>query len=201
MAHNLIPGYRWLYEYPKILHRDISLYNLMLRKDGDKVYGVLNDFDLSVRADIMSPSSKHRTGTQPFMAIDLLTPNRTVHMYRHDLESMFYVLVWITSRFDNGEEIPNPPLQYWADHGGTALYEKKTTFILSELPFQQTAQFKSLRGWIFDMKSMIHDGLYARNQARGNPRQTLTLPKFEDETLGGLVTFDKFQAVLDAELL
>ena len=68
----LILGYRWLFEVPKILHRDISLNNLMLRKEGDKIYAVLNDFDLAVSADVKSTSSKQRTGTKPFMAIDLL---------------------------------------------------------------------------------------------------------------------------------
>ncbi|KAF8274785.1 hypothetical protein EI94DRAFT_1713047, partial [Lactarius quietus] len=107
--------YRWLYDVPKILHRDISLNNLMLRKEGGNVYAVLNDLDLAVNVDVQRPSSKHRTGTKPFMAIDLLRGDPTAHMYRHDLESLFYVLVWITTRFHNGKEIANPPLQDWAD--------------------------------------------------------------------------------------
>jgi hypothetical protein len=107
----LMPGYRWLFEVPKILHRDISQHNLMLRKEDDKIHGVLNDLDLAVDADVKSASSKHRTGTKPFMAIDLLRPDPPMHMYRHDLESIFYVVVWITSRFHNGEEISDPPLQ------------------------------------------------------------------------------------------
>ena len=106
----LIPGYRWLFEVPKILHRDVSQHNLMLRKEDDKIYGVLNDLDLAVDADVKSASSKQRTGTKPFMAIDLLRHDPPVHMYCHDLESMFYVVVWITSRFHNGEEISDPPL-------------------------------------------------------------------------------------------
>jgi hypothetical protein len=77
----------------------------MLRKEGDKVYAVLNDFDLAVSADVKSTSSKQCTGTKPFMAIDLLQPDPPVHMYCHDLESMFYVLIWTTSHFHNGDEI------------------------------------------------------------------------------------------------
>jgi serine/threonine protein kinase len=114
-AHGLVPGYRWLYEVPKILHRDISLNNLMLRKEDGNIYAVLNDLDLAVNADVQSQSSKHRTGTKPFMAIDLLSGEPTVHMYRHDLESLFYVLVWIISRFHDGVEIEKPPLQEWTE--------------------------------------------------------------------------------------
>jgi hypothetical protein len=79
------------------------------------VYGVLNNFNLAVGANVQSVSSKQRTGTKPFMAIDLLRTDMSVHMYRNDLESIFYVLVWITVRFHNEEEISDPPLQEWAD--------------------------------------------------------------------------------------
>jgi Fungal protein kinase len=100
----------------------------MLRKEGDKVYAVLNDFDLAVSADVKSTSSKQRTGTKPFMVIDPLRPDPPVHMYRHDLESMFYVLIWTTSCFHNGYEIPLPPLQEWADNDGVTVTEKKSFF-------------------------------------------------------------------------
>jgi hypothetical protein len=131
----------------------------MLRKEGDKAYGVLNDFDLAVDADIKSASSKQRTGTKPFMAIDLLRDHPSVHMYRHDLESMFYVLVWITSRFHNGEEIADPPLQEWADQGGTALVDKKLSFMLS-LPPPPTAEFDPLGRWVAFIRKMIRGGFW-----------------------------------------
>ena len=83
-------SYKWLYEIPKI---DISLDNLMLRKEGYKIYTILNDFDLAVSVDVKSMLSKHFMDTKPFMAIDLIHPVPTVHMYCHDLKSMFYVLV------------------------------------------------------------------------------------------------------------
>ena len=87
----------WLYEVPKILHCDISLNNLMLHKEGDNVYAVLNNLDLAVSADITSMSLNHCMGTKLFMEIDLIYPDPMEHMYHHDLESLFYVLVWIMS--------------------------------------------------------------------------------------------------------
>ena len=185
-------GYRWLFEVPRILHRDISLNNLMLRKEGDKAYGVLNDFDLAVDADVKSASSKQRTGTKPFMAIDLLRDHPSVHMYRHDLESMFYVLVWITSRFHNGEE------------GGTALVDKKLSFMLSPPP-PPTAEFDPLGRWVASIRKMIHGGFSARTDYDTELNislrsQNASLPHFDDEILGGCVTFDKFQMILDIQL-
>jgi serine/threonine protein kinase len=203
VAHSF-SGYRWLYEIPKILHRDISLDNLMLRKEGDKIYAVLNDFDLAVSADVKSMSSKHRTGTKPFMAIDLIHPDPTVHMYRHDLESMFYVLVWITSRFHNGQEIADPPLQEWADNADLILVDKKRSFFMA-MPPQRTEQFESFGRWIVSMQKMFLDGLHAHVSylldlsVAGS--QILYPVHFANDTLNGLVTFDKFQKILDTKLL
>ncbi|KAJ7331556.1 hypothetical protein DFH08DRAFT_966540 [Mycena albidolilacea] len=43
--------YRWLFEIGKVMHRDISLGNLMYRTKNGKIFGVLNDFDLSLLTD------------------------------------------------------------------------------------------------------------------------------------------------------
>jgi serine/threonine protein kinase len=203
MAHSC-SGYRWLYEIPKILHRDISLDNLMLRKQGDKIYAVLNDFDLAVSADVKTISSKHRTGTKPFMAIDLIHPDPTVHMYRHDLESMFYVLVWITSRFHDGQEIVEPPLQEWAYSGGATLLKEKNYFLVS-IPPRRTEHFESFGRWVVSMQKMFLDGLHAHASYLLDlsvPGSQISSPvHFAHDTLDGLVTFDKFQKILDTKLL
>ena len=125
MTYSLDTGHRWLFEHASILHRDISLDNLMLHRRGDKVYGVLNDMDLAVSVGVTNPSSKQRTGTKLFMAIDLLQPDPPVHMYHHDLKLMFYVLIWITSHFNNGKELIEPLLQEWVDLGSMALIKEK----------------------------------------------------------------------------
>ncbi|KAG0695564.1 hypothetical protein DFH29DRAFT_954736, partial [Suillus ampliporus] len=66
-------------------------------KDGVLV-GVLNDYDLSSLATTQGPLGNERTGTVPFMALDLLSPEsqrgKVQHLYRHDLESFIWVLVW-----------------------------------------------------------------------------------------------------------
>ncbi len=40
--------------------------------------------------------ARQQTGTMEFMAIQVL--QRVAHTYRHDLESLFYVLLWICAR-------------------------------------------------------------------------------------------------------
>jgi serine/threonine protein kinase len=203
MAHGF-SGYRWLNEIPKILHRDISLDNVMLRKEGDKIYAVLNDFDLAVSADVKSMSSKHRTGTKPFMAIDLIHPDPTVHMYRHDLESMFYVLVWINSRFHDGQEIVDRPLQELADNSGATLLKEKN-YVLVSMPPRQTEQFESFGRCIVSMQKIFLDRLHVHASylldlsVAGS--QISSPIHFANDTLDGFVTFDKFQKILDTKLL
>jgi hypothetical protein len=75
---------------------------------------VLNDYDLAHLRGRPRPSGNERTGTMPFMALDLLTKQawegKVSRLYRHDCESFLWVLLWICSRYDNGREISNPPL-------------------------------------------------------------------------------------------
>ncbi|KAF8274805.1 hypothetical protein EI94DRAFT_1713110 [Lactarius quietus] len=198
--------YRWLYDVPKILHRDISLNNLMLRKEGGNVYAVLNDLDLAVNVDVRSQSSKHRTGTKPFMAIDLLGGDPTADMYRHDLESLFYVLVWITTRFHNGKEIANPPLQDWADAEGQLVLNSKLAFLL-KVSLEPTETFKSFRRHNSRLCTLFRGGYAARTKAgedskyNAEPQGGPGTSHFADDTLSGFVTFDKFQSILDADLV
>ncbi|PSS03723.1 hypothetical protein PHLCEN_2v3948 [Hermanssonia centrifuga] len=97
----------------KILHRDISCNNIMYEMRRGKPYFILIDFDFAAILDAkrkgrssVGATSKHRTGTLPFMAHELLQdmtrmsmPNyvfRVVHRLRHDYESLFFVTLWCT---------------------------------------------------------------------------------------------------------
>ncbi|KAJ3878220.1 hypothetical protein F5051DRAFT_428304, partial [Lentinula edodes] len=78
--YDVLQIHQWLYECVGILHRDLSSGNIMFRRKDDKIYGVLNDFDLSSRgvADMdKGPTSNQRTGTRQFMSHDLLCPTWT----------------------------------------------------------------------------------------------------------------------------
>ncbi|KAF5349062.1 hypothetical protein D9757_012207 [Collybiopsis confluens] len=102
--YDILQIHCWLYEHPEILHRDLRMANIMYRREGDNVYGVLNDFDLSSFRTHMDkgPTSKHRTGTKPFMAYGLLRTDRDkVHRYRHDLESLFYIILILSCHYSD----------------------------------------------------------------------------------------------------
>ncbi|PKB97414.1 hypothetical protein RhiirA5_433202 [Rhizophagus irregularis] len=94
-----IKGHRNLYQIARILHRDISLYNILIGDDGR---GFIIDLDYAIDTGSCQEKNKvqgHRTGTLPFMAIDILL-QQSAHGFQHDLESFFYVLCWICCEFE-----------------------------------------------------------------------------------------------------
>ncbi|OCH85098.1 hypothetical protein OBBRIDRAFT_839214 [Obba rivulosa] len=158
----VLQGHHWAWEVAEVLHRDISINNVMFYRGAApdwQVIGVLCDWDLAQKkclpgpdqfyevaqnatlpegerqkqaaeapedsvvtsieaaASVQTPDheaqnseelrrrqARHRTGTGPFMAIDLLQDpepgtRAPCHEYRHDLESFFYVIVWFTAGF------------------------------------------------------------------------------------------------------
>ena len=86
-----IIGHESLYK-AGILHRDISIGNILLREDESD--GFLIDLDLAM--DVSRPKASgapEKIGTKVFMAIGALNGNP--HSFMHDLESFFWVLFWI----------------------------------------------------------------------------------------------------------
>lgn len=99
--HGAITGHRSLYRNG-ILHRDVSINNIMIafpdqpRPDG--LTGFLIDLDVAIETSNIDPSgAPHRTGTMEFMAIGALRAH--VHTFRHDLESFFYVFLWVCIQY------------------------------------------------------------------------------------------------------
>lgn len=80
------------------MHRDISENNIIITdpKEADGFKGMLIDEDLAKEIGSGRSGARHQTGTMEFMAIQVL--QRVAHTYRHDLESFFYVLIWICAR-------------------------------------------------------------------------------------------------------
>jgi hypothetical protein len=70
----------------------------------DKKKGVLCDFDLVTLRTAPHKRGEQRTGTVPFMAIELLHKNyfdgKIQRIYRHDVESFIWVLVWVVMHHD-----------------------------------------------------------------------------------------------------
>ncbi|KAH8743965.1 hypothetical protein F5883DRAFT_440390 [Diaporthe sp. PMI_573] len=100
-----IQGHESLFYKAGLLHRDISINNLMINNSNNNNNEVaaagdddefrasfLIDLDLAVRTDRLGASgARGKTGTLAFMAIDALRGEP--HTFMADLESFFWVLV------------------------------------------------------------------------------------------------------------
>ncbi|KAL7903039.1 serine/threonine-protein kinase Sgk2 [Trichoderma sp. SZMC 28014] len=95
-----IKAHQSLYVTGNILHRDISSNNIIITDPAtaDGFKGVLIDLDLATcKIRDSGPSgAQHQAGTMQFMAVEVL--RMVDHTYRHDLESFFYVLIWMCAR-------------------------------------------------------------------------------------------------------
>ncbi|KAG2337730.1 hypothetical protein BDR05DRAFT_1045369 [Suillus weaverae] len=116
-----------------VRHRDISPNNLMVYSKEGRFIGVLNDYDLSSIRD-SGPSGLERTGTVPFMAMDLLTPEAIAgeveHLYQHDAESFIWVLTWVCLRYEEGTLLSKDrPLDDWLRVDAPGCHDKKTGFL------------------------------------------------------------------------
>ncbi|KAG1865725.1 hypothetical protein C8R48DRAFT_761571 [Suillus tomentosus] len=115
-----------------VLHRDVSPSNLMVYRLRGQYIGVLNDYDLSsFKRD--GPRGFERTGTVPFMAKNLLTPDamagKVEHVYAHDAESLIWVLTWVCLRYEGGNLSKNRPLEEWLKSDAPMCADKKGGFL------------------------------------------------------------------------
>ncbi|KAH9015347.1 hypothetical protein EDB84DRAFT_1567739 [Lactarius hengduanensis] len=92
------------YNKCRILHRDISPNNILLTECSDFEGGLLIDWDLCKLVDPDDPSAggahqPSRTGTWQFMAADLIVNPKISHTFIHDIESTFFVLLWMATHY------------------------------------------------------------------------------------------------------
>ncbi|RGB35617.1 hypothetical protein C1646_111273 [Rhizophagus diaphanus] len=101
--YDAIEGHRNLFRFAKILHGNISLYNIMIGADGrgfiiDLDYAIDLDSDQALATEC-DQKKDVQCRTLPFMAIEILKYNAQ-RKFKHDLESFFYVLCWICSEYE-----------------------------------------------------------------------------------------------------
>ena len=179
----------------------------------EKVYGVLIDFDLASRTQHLAKdytrTSQQRTGTPPYMAYGLLDGSDDRHLYRHDLESLFYIMLIIATHYEiqapgegkrGGIRMRGGKLPYrrWFDQ---PLYDDLASF--KETLFTQTyldlsPSFKDFGGWLMDLRVSFLRGFrykqdynlgLVRSREEGKGPGDQGVPALDDETLGGHVDY------------
>jgi hypothetical protein len=149
--------------------------NIMYRIVKGKVYGVLTDFDLASWRRSMTKdytnTSQQRTGTPPFMASGLLDGTDPLHLYRHDAESLFYIMVILATHYEirapkKGEaggvrmRRGELPFERWFDQPSYEdLASFKQTFILNLEYLDLSPTFEDFRGWLLKLRKSFNRGL------------------------------------------
>ena len=96
--------------------------------------GVLGDFDLSISRRHPRVPGTDRTGTIPFMAIDLLCDKywngEIEREYRHELEACIWILPFVFLRYQDGKSQRGTPVDAWLRSDYIACAEKKAHFMM-----------------------------------------------------------------------
>ncbi|THH04311.1 hypothetical protein EW145_g5617 [Phellinidium pouzarii] len=143
-----------IYALGKILHRDISITNIAFYEDDEgNIIGILLDFDLASLPH-QGHDSRHRTGTAPFMAREVLNAAEKAytHGVHHELESLLYILVWHGVGY-KGYTLPkgtDDTLKEWRKGTWGTILRNKETFIQNRLAADK------IFGKIPDRKLAIH---------------------------------------------
>ncbi len=153
-----IEGHESLRQKAGLLHRDISIGNLMISTDDG---GFLIDLDLAVKEQRVSASgAKGKTGTRAFMAIGALLGEQ--HSFMHDLESFFWVLFWICIHCDGpGEGTVVAQFDKWNYANTEELARLKKGEICDEGDFIKAAEenftpyYQPLVPWVNKLRKVV----------------------------------------------
>jgi len=194
----------------RVLHRDLSEDNLMVYSvdNAKKVKGVVNDWDMSSKlgedGNVIRSAAVHRTGTAPFMARDLLQEGVAwPHFYRHDMESLFYILVWAAVHYSLENEEQNrtkinsgkihPELSQWM---GEHRESYKVMFLLDDDKKDSIfshigKEFKDVKEeWLEPLWNLFNNA-YSK-KLKWNPHDTT----HDYATYDGKLTFETFMAAM-----
>ncbi|KAJ3528416.1 hypothetical protein NM688_g8002 [Phlebia brevispora] len=206
-----------------ILHRDISVNNIMYEMRGGKYYFILIDFDMAVilptdpNATYIA-SSRHRTGTLPFMSWELIDdaagssgsswkPIR--HLLRHDYESLFWVALWcilvlLTRGLDSEARKSSLGLAKLLEASDLAMVASKKksicerTLKASRINLPPLAQ--DLADWFYGWWRIFKRANGARSdweeRCYDQEKRGESPELFDEETLNGIFTKDALNAVL-----
>ncbi|KAG6238245.1 hypothetical protein E4U24_007204 [Claviceps purpurea] len=157
-----IKGHQSLYE-AGILHRDISINNLMINEETKQSWPhFLIDLDHAIEIDRHDASTERtKTGTRAFMAIGLLQGEE--HSFLHDLESFFWVLLWICIHYGKSgkDSRTSPRFDKWNYLNDLDLLVHKQRVIFSHNDFIEFAKrefmpyYKPLIPYVVQLRGVL----------------------------------------------
>lgn len=170
--------------------------------------GVLIDFDIAARVDAQGlPVDRDElppAGTLQFRAADLVRPERPYRaLYRHDLESFFYALLWIQLHYQDGVYSRHPragPWEFGFLGSWSATRGNKRGLFDSFASEADNIPSIALRDeWLVPLLKMFADAFDAPVLAAMKAYEVDRRPTpIEEETFGGALTFENFMAIINS---
>ena len=173
------------------------------RLEDGSVQGVLNDWDVASTSHTESDSehTNMRTGTMPFMAMDLHRKLPPVHIERFEYESLFYVLYWICLSYSYGKLLPakerhsaSADWPIWNSDNHKGVRSAKNDFKDDETSFENVDEFPEMyrplvQPWLIPLRYTFRQGYNGRNvDGRG--------AGFDYDTLGGYASYENICKIL-----
>ncbi|EPQ53831.1 hypothetical protein GLOTRDRAFT_131161 [Gloeophyllum trabeum ATCC 11539] len=153
-----------------VLHRDISPHNIMISVYPEREMGArgfLIDPELAV-VDTMpdlATELHYLTGTPPFMAIDRWVDDEADHEEWHDLESFFWVLVFVVIRhtpcYITQKRVDKPAVEFLPSLYDTYPSDRnKKTFLTDDAPNLTVVNNPPLTACIKKLASIVYSHYY-----------------------------------------
>ncbi|KAL1693194.1 hypothetical protein GGG16DRAFT_49819 [Schizophyllum commune] len=204
-----------------ILHRDVSIHNILLGLDEAEPgwEGVLIDLDMAI--SVLRKKSDlevdFRTGTRAFQSCQVLqscwsglsseptssSQPRLMHDYMDDLESFYWCLCWICFSFNGpkaGSQTGNKRLEKWQDDDPREAYDNKSAFLKAPLESTEvTPYFRRFIPLLERLQRLFRSTLNTKNklvERNATHRRSLNVIKQESETHYKYV-LDALQTLID----
>lgn len=163
----------------------------------DPTQGILIDLDLAARVNLDgTPVAGFlpQYGTIPFRAIDVLHEDApSVSYYRQDLESFFYVMIFILQR--RTDVMPEEVFSRWISGPWGHMKTSKSSFFASHEE-EFLPEIPLMSEWVRNLRKMFHQGYSAKWRAEANALLKREGEKLDEDSLGGLVTYERFLEAL-----
>lgn len=191
------------------------------KKNGEDWF-ILNDFDLATEVDAdgrpRGATARHRTGTLPFMAVEILKEMQKVadaggdytqqtlpHCVRFDYQSLLFVSIWCAVKIrpevssEAEEKTGNAYLRRWeqGDYGNMSTAKKEIMTEpqdFGEIPFSPLfdRQTSWLEGFMWPFSDAHAAGIARLSMAIRMREKTETTQSFKEfETAYGQLTLEK----------
>ncbi|TFK17799.1 hypothetical protein FA15DRAFT_710445 [Coprinopsis marcescibilis] len=135
---------------------------------------------------------KHHSGTIPFIAhelLDTLDDLPSDHFLRHDLDSLLYILMWVTQSLPDHHNWKQGLLR-----NGTGKSDSKVFLARQKGATGPLTEFEQLKAdWVAPLITLWCDAMFDREHAERRDKNFAT---YDHATLGGQLTFQTFMEAI-----